>query len=220
MDIRFRLLLISAMGLLVAAVWLLPYWYPIVNQNTVSDPFPGLPEEAWLSFLNLPTDVQAAFRLLRDGDDDLALTPQPKAALALVEARLLTTPQPAPPEEAVFEPPAGSVVLRRGEFVTLDAIRGASGDLVIYQQPDQTRLLRIENFEMTPAPDVHIIFTRNPDPLDERGVGVDYIDVGALKGAFGNQHYAVPAGVDFGVYPILVLYSVEYELVISTATLR
>jgi hypothetical protein len=80
--------------------------------------------------------------------------------------------------------------------------------------------LRIENFETTPAPDVHIIFTRNPDPMDERGVGVDYIDVGVLEGVFGNQNYVVPAGVDFSVYPILALYSVQYDLVISTATLQ
>ncbi len=219
MDIRFRLLLIGAMGLLVAAVWLLPYWYPVVNQNTVSDPFPGLPEAAWLSFLELPADVQAAFRLLRDGDDDLELTPQPEAALALLQALLLATPQPDP-DTTIFEPPPGSVILRQGEFVTIDLIRGASGDLVIYQLPDQTRLLRIENFEMKPAPDVHIIFTRNPDPMDERGVGIDYIDVGTLTNAAGNQNYVVPAGVDFGVYPILALYSVQYDIVISTATLR
>lgn len=220
MDIRFRLLIIGVAGVLAAAVWLLPYWYPVVNQNTVSDPFPGLPEEAWLDFLALPADVQQAFRTLRDGNEDEGMAAEPEAALALVEARLFSTPQPAPEAEAVFEPPQGSVILRQGEFIQIDIIRGARGELRIYQLPDQTRLLRLENFEITPASDVHVIFTRNPDPMDERGVGVDYIDLGMLKGTFGNQTYTVPAGVDFSIYPILALYSVTYDTVISVATLR
>ncbi|NJR12510.1 DM13 domain-containing protein [bacterium] len=70
------------------------------------------------------------------------------------------------------------------------------------------------------APDLHVIFTRNPDPMDAAGVGVDYIDVGTLKGTIGNQTYTVPESVDFTQYPVLALYSPTLDLVMSTATLR
>jgi hypothetical protein len=220
MDIRIRLTIIALMGLLVAAVWMFPTWYPLMNQGTLSNPYPGLAEAAWVDYDALSEPIKRTFELLRDGDEDEEIEPQPEAALAMVEARLLGTDQPAPEAELTFQPIDGSSIVSTGEFTTIDPIRGAAGTITIYQQPDQKRILRIENFNSTRAPDVHLIFTRNPDPLDERGVGVDYVDLGELKGNFGNQTYDVPQGVNFSVYPILALYSVEHKLVISTATLR
>lgn len=214
-----RLSLILVMFGLIAAVWLFPMWYPILNQETISNPFPGLEESKWQDYLLLSTTEQEAFEFLRDGDDDEGIDPQPEAALALVRARLspLTS---APADETTYTPPDGSSITRRGVWTTIDTLRSARGTVTIYQLPDQTRILRLEDFEMRPAPEVHLIFTRNPDPLDKRGVGVDYIDVGELKGMVGNQTYIVPQGVNFNTYPILVLYSVRHNLVISTATLR
>ncbi|MCU0511789.1 MAG: DM13 domain-containing protein [Anaerolineae bacterium] len=220
MEIRLRLTMLGLLLLLVLAVWAFPAWYPLVNQNTVSNPFPGLEEAAWLDYLALPETVREAFERLRDGDEDLELPPQPEAALALVRARLLRQDIPAPADEQSYTPPEGSSIVRQGAFAPVDAIRGATGTLTIYALPDQTRILRIENLAASRAPEVHVIFTRNPDPLDPRGVGVDYIDLGPLKGETGSMTYVVPAGVDFGVYPILALYSVSYRVVISTATLR
>lgn len=220
MDIRLRLSIIGLMGLLVIAAWTFPAWYPLVNRETISNPYPGLEEAAWVDYLNLPASIKEAIRRLRDGDEDLEIEPQPDAALALVRARLLTADTPAPEIEQTFQPPAGAILVREGQFTTIDAIRGATGRLMIYQLPDQTRVMRIEDFTASRAPDVHLVFTRNPDPTDERGVGVDYIDLGELKGNVGNQTYPVPQGVDFNVYPILALYSVKYDVVISTATLR
>lgn len=220
MDIRIRLTIIGIMGLLVAAVWTFPTWYPLINQGTISNPYPGLEESAWVEYDGLPASVKEAFRALRDGDEDNEIAPQPETALALVRARLVTGDTPAPEAEQTFQPVDGSTIVSQGEFITIDAIRGAAGKITIYQQPDQKRVLRIEEFTATRAPDVHLIFTRNPDPMDERGVGVDYIDLGALKGNVGGQTYDVPEGVNFSVYPILALYSVKHNLVISTATLR
>jgi hypothetical protein len=219
MDARFRFSLIGLIGLLIAAVWFFPNWYPLVNRDARVNPFPGLPEEAWEPFLRLANEEQSAYRALRDGDEEAERPPQPEAALALVAARLMSEDTLAPETELAFEPPAGSVILRQGEFITLDVIRGASGKLIIYQLPDQTRVLRLEDFKAVRAPDLRIVFTSNPDPTDVRGVGVDYIDVGALRATVGNQTYSVPASVDFSLYPVLVLYSPRYNLVVSTATL-
>jgi hypothetical protein len=220
MDIRIRLTIIGLMGLAVVAIWLFPSWYPLLNQGTISNPYPGLEEAGWVDYDALPESVKAAYRFLRDGDEENEIEPKPEAALDLVRARLIGTDTPAPEAEQTYQPPDGSILVSTGEFIAVDTIRGASGKITIYTQPDQKRILRIEEFSSTRAEDIHVIFTRNPDPLDERGVGVDYIDLGTLKGSVGNQTYAVPDGVNFSVYPILALYSVKHDLIISTATLR
>jgi hypothetical protein len=219
MDIRFRFFIVLMMGLLIGAVWTFPQWYPLLNDDTISEAYGGLPLDAQASYVALPPDVQRAFETLRDGDEDLDQEPRPDVALALVEARLLSENVVTSEEEQAFTPPS-ETILRRGTFRQIDPIRGAQGDITIYQNTDLSRIMRIENFTSTRAPDVHVIFTRNPDPTDEAGVGVDYIDLGTLKGNVGGQTYRVPDSVNFATYPIVALYSVELDYVISTATLR
>ena len=218
MDRRFRFFIILLMSLGVAAIWTFPSWYPLLNQDTVIERFPGLELDAQPLFAALPGSLQQAYLTLQRGEDE---TPgRPELALALVRARLLGSDAQAPEGAEVFDE-AGLNIVRRGTWRSVDELRGAGGAITIYQRSDLTRFLRFdEAFTSTRAPGVHIIFTRNPDPTDERGVGVDYIDLGPLKGNVGPQLYEVPAGVDFSLYPILALYLVQYDNVISTATLR
>jgi hypothetical protein len=229
MDIRFRFFIIGILALVAGGVWLFPTWYPLLDRDSVPNPFPGLEEQAWEGFLNLPASQQAAYQALRDGDEDAEIEGRPAAALALVRAQLLQEDVPAPVADAIYTPPAGSSLVRDGIFIDADTpTRWTNGRLTIYQLPNQPRTLRLEGltesaeqpFRSVRAPDVHIIFTRNPDPLDQAGVGVDYIDLGALKGTVGNQTYIVPVDVDFSLYPVLALYAPPLDLVISTATLR
>ncbi|QPC84439.1 DM13 domain-containing protein [Phototrophicus methaneseepsis] len=220
MDVRFRFFLIALMGLLVAVVWTFPRWYPLLNEETIAESFPGLEIEAQASFLALPQAVQNALLLMRNGDEDLELEPRPELALALVRARLLQDDVVSEQSlNGALEPPS-ETALRDGSFRTLDPLRQAEGEVTVYQRADLSRVLVIgEDFRAMRAPDVHVILTNNPDPLDAIGVGGDYIDLGELKGNVGWQTYEIPENVDFSVYPILVLYSVEYDYVISTATL-
>lgn len=230
MDVRFRFGVIGILALFAAVVWLFPTWYPLIDRDSVPNPFPGLEESAWESFLSLPESQQTAYRALRDGNSKEKIEGRPAEALALVRAQILETDTTAPESEAEYMPPDGVPLLHNGEFRQIDAIRWARGTIAIYQLPDQQRLLRLESmsdeeeadpFQTVRAPDLHVIFTRNPDPLDKTGVGVDYIDVGALKGTIGNQTYTVPENLtDFNLYPVLALYSPTLNMVISTATLR
>jgi hypothetical protein len=219
MDVRFRLFLIAMMGLLVAAVWTFPRWYPLLNDETIAESFPGLEIEAQPSFLALPQRIQDALLLMRNGDEDLEIESRPDLALALVRARLLDDDVVS--EQSTSGPlePPSETILRDGSFQTLSDLRQAEGEVTVYQRGDLSRVLVIgEEFRAMRAPDVHVILTSNPDPTDEAGVGL-YVDLGQLKGNVGWQTYEIPEDVNFSEYPILALYSVEYDYVISRATL-
>lgn len=223
-DTRFRVLLIVLMGALVAGVWAFPVWWPIINQDSISgERFPGLAEDLQPNFVELPAAERQLYFTLYNGDEDNDIAPQPAWALGLVQARLTREDQLAPGGDQAFTPPDGSRIIAEGSFVEVDAIRQASGDLTIYEEINTgRRILRLEdNFTSTPAPDIHIVFTRNPDPLDERGVGIDYVDVAELQGNVGGQIYTIPDSVDsFETYVVLALYSPQFDAILATATIR
>jgi hypothetical protein len=223
MDKRFRILMITLVGAVALATWTFPRWWPLVNQESVTaEIFPGLEPELQADFVALPdADKQIYFEILRGGDDDDPPPPKPNWARTLIRARLQGDDQLAPGGDVIYEPPDGSRILATGEFSPVDSVRYAEGEFTIYQLPDLSRVLRLdESFSSTRAPGVHLIFTRNPDPTDERGVGVDYIDIGVLQGNIGGQTYTVPESVDFSRYPVVALYVPQYDDVLATAPVR
>jgi hypothetical protein len=222
MDLRIRLLMVLGVALLAALPWTLPQWWALANpESPIAAGLPELELEARALFDLLPEEEQAAYFLLYEGDEEIEILPKPDWALALVRSRLLGEDTTAPEALELFEAPEGAVDVGRGTWDEIDVIRRAEGDIVIYQLSDGSRLLHFDaNFASTRAPDVHIILSRNPDPKDERGIGVDYIDIGSLKGNVGAQNYLVPASADFSRYPVMALYSVQYEELIATLTIR
>jgi hypothetical protein len=222
MDIRFRALLILAVGLLAFAAWTVPEWWTRLNpQSPAAEGLPGLEMDARVQFAALPNDIKDAYYTLYEGDEDADIDARPQWAVALARANLLTQDAESPQNNAPFEPPADAQVVAEGTFSGVDRIRQARGDLTIYQDSTGSRLLRLEgDFFSSRAPDVHVVFTRNPDPTDSNGVGVDFIDVGTLNGNYGAQTLQVPASVDFSRYPVVALYSVEYDGVLGMAALR
>jgi hypothetical protein len=221
MDTRFRLVMITLMGLLAAAVWTLPYWWAIVNpESVVAEGLPGLTMEERALYAALAPNEKTAYEELYEGDAELEIEGQPEWAVALVRARFSGQDRQAAEANTPFEAPAGSRLVTIGTFVAVDGIRTASGSLSIYENADGTRLLHLgEDFRSSFAPEIHLILTRNPDPADERGVGVDYIDIGVLRGNVGQQNYTIPQSVDFDRYPVLVLYAPQYNGILATATL-
>lgn len=222
MDTRLRIFGISLIGILVIAVWVLPTWWPILNpESAIAEGLPGLTLAERSEFALLPEDIRAAYTLLYTGDEDEEIEPQSEWALALVQARFNTGDRFAPDGNQPFEPAPGAFELLTAEFSGVDQIQFATGQLTIFQYSDGTRWLRLhDDFQSSRAPNIHIVLTRNPDPIDEQGIGVDYIDFGVLQGNVGNQNYAVPPSADFDRFPVLALYAPEYDAILATATLR
>lgn len=220
MDIRFRLVLITLVGLLAAAVWTVPQWWPLLYPESVTaEVFPGLALESQADYIALPNSVKATYEEIREGDDDVP--PNPEWALALVGARLTQEDRLAPDAAELFEPAAGSLIVAQGQWEGMDNVRQVQGEFIIYQRPDGSQILRLpENFRSTRAPGVHLVLTRNPDPMGGEGVGIDYLDIGPLRGNVGAQTYAVPQSADYDIFPVLALYAPEFDGLLGAATIQ
>lgn len=210
MNNRLRFLVLFGGALVVVAVFSFPLWRPLFVTTVVDEGFPGLSSEQQLAFEQLPPDEQAAFAEMLNAD--------PTMAVAMAQAAI--NPDTTVPTADQAMPAANNpVIVADGEFTQIDLVHGGRGKATIYQLPDNSRVLRFEEFQVTNGPDLHVILTRNAAPLTAEEVGVDYIDLGNLKGTIGNQNYNIPSEVDFGVYKGVVIYCVEFSVVFSVAGL-
>lgn len=126
-----------------------------------------------------------------------------------------------PDKEMAEAMPAGEsepVALRSGEFVDADSFHKGAGTATIYDLPDGRRVLRLEDFEVTNGPDLHVLLATGEAPTGRDDIG-DYIDLGKLKGNIGNQNYDISADIDISQYQSVVIYCEPFHVVFSTATL-
>lgn len=210
MNNRLRLLALFIGALIVGVVFSFPFWQPLFVTETVDESFPGLTSEQQQVFEQLAPEKQAAYEELIKTD--------PTMAAAMAQAA--TAPDAVVPTEEQSMPQANNpTILANGQFTEIDAIHGASGIATIYQLPDNSRILRFEDFRVTNGPDLHVFLTRNGAPVKPDEIGTDYVDLGRLKGNVGNQNYTIPNEVDFGVYKGVVIYCVQFGALFSTVDL-
>ena len=67
---------------------------------------------------------------------------------------------------------------------------------------------------------MHLYLSRDPQPLESLQIGLDFLDLGRLKGNIGDQSYLLPAGHDLSIYKSAVIYCRQFDEVITVATLR
>lgn len=210
MSSRLRLLVIGIGGLIVIAIYTFPLWQPLLIRETVEENIPGLPADLLPALRQLPADQQAAYRAMAEAD--------PTMAEQMLRARF--GPDSVVPEAQQAMPEmATEVVLARGTFAAVDMLRQVSGTFVIYQLPDNRRILRLDEFNVTNGPDLHAVLSRRANPKTGAEVGSDYIDLGLLQGNVGSQNYNIPAEVDLEAYQSVVIYSVQFDTVFANAPL-
>ena len=151
-------------------------------------------------------------------------TPEPTATPAPTPSTTPTaTPTPTPEPTATPTPPpasAGPVILKVGQFENADSFHRGSGTATIYRGPDGSHLLRLEEFEVTNGPGLHVLLTPHTGPktrADLRSTG--YVDLGDLKGNKGNQNYPIPADVDVAANRSVVIYCLPFHVIFSVARL-
>lgn len=120
--------------------------------------------------------------------------------------------------DKVVDAPARQV-LAKGTFIHAnpsDPIHYGKGDATVYHD-----LVHLEaNFEVGPGPKYHVYLVPEADVQASTDVAKTmFVDLGRLRAFKGSQNYEVPAGVDVGKYPSLVIWCEQFGVLISPAAL-
>ncbi len=120
--------------------------------------------------------------------------------------------------------------VKSGTFGSFDALRGAEGNVSIYEiaTVDGTqvkRILRFENafdetFRIINGPDLYVYLSQSQNPLTleqmmEGSLGA--VEISIIKGNIGEQSYELPSDIDITQYNSVVIYSKQYNLLYSVA---
>jgi len=163
----------------------------------------------WLgSPLFLDTEVDEEFPMAA-----AAVIP-PEMTAEEVEAEMLEAAE-APDTEVMDDMPekTGPTALVSGEFTGADDFHMGSGTATIYQLDDGSHVLRLEDFEVTNGPDLHVFLIPQDGSLDGS------VDLGSLKGNIGDQNYELPVGVDITQFGSVMIYCVPFSVTFATAAL-
>jgi hypothetical protein len=119
------------------------------------------------------------------------------------------------PEDDAME--SGAIALATGQFGDVDNLHQGSGTATIYELEDGSHVLRLEDFEVTNGPDLHVYLVPASNPTGDDIV--DYAELGGLKGNIGNQNYEIPADVDPTGFGSVVIYCQPFHVIFSIASL-
>ena len=161
MEFRFRLMLISLVGLVALAVWTFPAWRGYLRDQLLVEAFPGLEMDLQDDFLALPADQRQALLEMR-------LT-SPQSALGMVLVADWRT-RPGAESEQDFGEAAAARVLASGEFTRIDALHWGAGTATIYELSNQ-RILRFQDFASARGGDVRVYLSRDPQPRNALELG-------------------------------------------------
>ena len=87
----------------------------------------------------------------------------------------------------------------------------AEGNVKVVSLIDGSKILRLENFNSTNGPNVHVYLS-----TDKRAT--DY-DLGKLKANNGNQNYNIPAGTDIRKHNIVLIWCKDFSVLFGSAVL-
>ena len=225
---------IVAIPVLAFAWWL---GSPLLIDQVVDEPFPVAAmavvpddmtaeevEEIMLEAAATDTPVEEPMPEM----PDLAVATTSVAAGTTSVATTTATEDEAPtttvaatePSTTLPPEPTGPVALASGALMDADSFHMGSGQVVLYQLEDGSRIIRLEDIEVTNGPQLHVLLTpvhglAGRDHLREAG----YVDLGPLKGNIGSQNYEVPADYVIPDELTLVIYCVPFHVVFTTAEL-
>jgi hypothetical protein len=128
----------------------------------------------------------------------------------------------------VFPPPPASEQLSdadrarpaaNGTFIHAnpsDPIHWGRGKVSVYERA----VFLEQDFEVGPGPAYHVYLVpkatiRSNADMD----GVMYVDLGRLRAFKGSQRYAIPAGVNVGDFPSVIVWCERFGVLISPADL-
>lgn len=114
---------------------------------------------------------------------------------------------------------AQGAIVARGTFSGVDEFHKGEGIATIVRTGADT-LLRLDSFNVTNGPDLHVILTKSASPKTRADVEAGYVGVAKLKGNVGSQNYALPKDLVVSEYKAVVIYCAPFHVVFATAPLR
>jgi hypothetical protein len=244
-----RKTIIYSLGAVVLIAVLAIVWYlasPLFIDRTVNEAFPvevPAPEELekmsndelvelesdFIESLPPPEEIADMPEDEREGLEDLAMQiataipekqvdePMPTMA-SMPTAALAPEPTASPAPQPTATVPSEPELILQGKFYGVDDIHQSSGEALIYQTPEGY-FLRLENFEVTNGPQLHVILGVDDNPYNHDTLG-DYLDLGPLKGNIGDQNYVIPADTDLSAYGSVVIYCVPFRAIFAIAPIK
>ncbi|MEO0500775.1 MAG: DM13 domain-containing protein [Pseudomonadota bacterium] len=98
----------------------------------------------------------------------------------------------------------------------------SSGGASIVRLTDGRHALKLEeDFRVTNGPDLRVYLSAAPDPRSRTDVeGANYVDLGELMSAKGDQLYPIPEGVDLAGVNSAVIWCRAFSVFFSAAPLQ
>ncbi len=118
-------------------------------------------------------------------------------------------------------PPAGrgpATVISRGSFHSV--AHDSQGAATLYRLPDGRHVLRFTEFETSNGPALFVYLIAAEDARDSDTVkGVEFVNLGELKGNLGDQNYEIPDHVDLSKYGAVTIWCRRFSVNFATAPL-
>ncbi|MBK9124379.1 MAG: hypothetical protein IPM16_14840 [Chloroflexi bacterium] len=218
MSARVRVLIILLGAVIVIGAFAFPVWFPLTLDPSEIVLFPEIPESLQDEFEALPADRRDNYLELRDEDVRIAAN---MAAFALQPPRVVPEDEQANPERS------GQVAIRDGEFETITPNRSAQGTITLYELPDGSRYLWLQDFSVIPGPGLRLFLSDldgamleellNDDEPGDFRLSLNELLLDPLRYDVGNQAYDVPREADLGRYSSVIIYSTELDVLYSFA---
>lgn len=216
---RFRLLIVGLGALIVTLTYTFPLWVDFLTPGEAVVVYPELTEDQRAQFLLLPPERQADYLAIREAN--------PQLAYVMVIAAL-EEPSVVPDDEQQNPEYEGQIEAWSGEFVEISPNRSADGSVTIYELPDGSRYLWLEDFSVVNAPGLRLFLTVSDlaaleelDADEGEELQIDRRDLllDPIRYTVGNQEYTIPAEADLTTYNSVMIFSTELNLVWAIAEL-
>ena len=126
---------------------------------------------------------------------------------------------PPPPAMEVLAVEDDAEAVARGTFIHAnpsDPIHYGEGSVTVY---DGVLFLE-DDFKVGPGPAFHVYLVPQREIRESSEVkNTMYVDLGKLRAFEGSQNYRIPEGVDLKDYPSVVIWCVQFGVLISPADL-
>lgn len=177
----------------------------------------------FISPLFIDRVVDESFDLLEDNgqlDMDAIMAMPDEARLAMMDEIMAHSAQAADRTAADTMPAGAPEAIARGTFVDADLVHKGSGIATLYRLPDDSHVVRFEDFRTTNGPALVVYLARHPDPASAADVTEPgFISIGKLKGNVGSQNYVLPSTVDVSDYNSVVIWCELFGVLFSPAAL-